>query len=38
VLHEWLPLNERRAGVCAIVFGLALAVLGMRAVAAVVLP
>jgi fumarate reductase subunit C len=38
VLHEWLPLNERRAGVCAIVFGLLLAVLGMRAVAAVVLP
>jgi succinate dehydrogenase subunit C len=38
VLHEWLPLNERRASVCAIVFGLALAVLGIRAVAAVVLP
>jgi fumarate reductase subunit C len=38
VLHEWLPLNERRAGLCAILFGLLLAVLGMRAVAAVVLP
>ena len=38
ILHEWLPLNERRAGVCVIVFGFALAVLGMRAVAAVVLP
>ena len=38
VLHEWLPLNERRAGVCAMAFGLLLAVLGMRAVAAVVLP
>jgi len=38
VLNEWLPLNERRAGVCAIAFGLALGVLGLRAVAAVVLP
>jgi fumarate reductase subunit C len=38
VLHEWLPLNDRRAGLCAILFGLLLAVLGMRAVAAVVLP
>ena len=38
VLHEWLPLNERRAGVCAVAFGILLAVLGMRAVAAVVLP
>ena len=38
VLHEWLPLDERRAGVCAMAFGLLLAVLGMRAVAAVVLP
>jgi fumarate reductase subunit C len=38
VLHEWLPLTERRAGICAILFGLLLAVLGMRAVAAVVLP
>jgi fumarate reductase subunit C len=38
VLHEWLPLNERRAGLCAILFGLLVAVLGIRAVAAVVLP
>jgi fumarate reductase subunit C len=38
VLHEWLPMNERRAGLCAMLFGLLLAVLGMRAVAAVVLP
>jgi fumarate reductase subunit C len=38
VLHEWLPLTERRAGLCAIFFGILLAVLGMRAVAAVVLP
>src|SRR6516164_1183454 len=37
VLYEWLPLNERRAGVCAVAFGILLAVLGMRAVAAVVL-
>jgi fumarate reductase subunit C len=38
VLHEWSPLGERRAGACAIVFGLLLAALGIRAVAAVVLP
>ena len=38
VLHEWLPLNERRAGLCAILFGLLVAVLGIRAVATVVLP
>jgi len=38
VLHEWSPLTERRAGFCAIGFGLLLAALGIRAVAAVVLP
>jgi fumarate reductase subunit C len=38
VLTEWSPLNERRAGVGAMIFGLLLGVLGMRAVAAVVLP
>jgi fumarate reductase subunit C len=38
VLGEWSPLSERRAGNCAIVFGLLLAALGIRAVAAVVLP
>ena len=38
VLHEWLPLGERRAGRFALVFGLLLAALGARAVAAVVLP
>src|SRR4029077_13646404 len=37
VLNEWLPLNERRINACAVFFGMALAVLGMRAVAAVVL-
>jgi succinate dehydrogenase subunit C len=38
VLHEWSPLTERRAGACATVFGVLLATLGVRAVAAVVLP
>jgi fumarate reductase subunit C len=38
VLTEWSPLNERHAGVGAMIFGLLLAVLGMRAIAAVVLP
>ena len=38
VLAEWSPLSERRAGAVAIVFGLLLAALGARAVAAVVLP
>jgi fumarate reductase subunit C len=37
VLAEWSPLNERRAGQLAIAFGLLLAALGFRAVAAVVL-
>ncbi len=37
ILNEWSLLNERRAGFLAAVFGLLLAVLGARAVAAVVL-
>jgi fumarate reductase subunit C len=38
VLSEWTPLNERRVDACSVFFGLVLAVLGLRAVAAVVLP
>ncbi|HET8918782.1 MAG TPA: succinate dehydrogenase [Xanthobacteraceae bacterium] len=38
VLSEWTPLNERRVDACAVFFGLVLVVLGLRAVAAVVLP
>jgi fumarate reductase subunit C len=37
ILSEWSPLNERGAGLCAVGLGLALALLGLRAVAAVVL-
>ena len=37
VLTEWSPLRDRGAGVLANAFGLALLVLGLRAVAAVVL-
>jgi succinate dehydrogenase subunit C len=37
VLAEWSPLAERRSGQAAIAFGLLLAALGLRAVAAVVL-
>lgn len=37
VLAEWSPLSERRAGQLAIAFGVLLAALGFRAVAAVVL-
>jgi fumarate reductase subunit C len=37
VLTEWSPLNDRRAGLFAIAFGLALLLLGLRAVVAVVL-
>ena len=37
VLTEWLSLHDRRAGLFAIVFGLLLAALGVRAVYAVVL-
>ena len=38
VLIEWSPLNERHAGVSGTLFGVLLLVLGVRAVAAVVLP
>jgi fumarate reductase subunit C len=37
ILSEWSPLDDRRAGLFAIGFGLTLALLGFRAVAAVVL-
>jgi fumarate reductase subunit C len=37
VVIEWSPLNDRAAGVCAVAFGALLLVLGLRAVAAVVL-
>jgi fumarate reductase subunit C len=37
VLTEWSPLTDRRAGLFAVAFGLLLLVLGLRAVAAVVL-
>jgi succinate dehydrogenase subunit C len=37
VLTEWSPLRDRTAGICAIVLGFVLLVLGLRAVAAVVL-
>jgi fumarate reductase subunit C len=37
VLTEWSPLTDRRAGLLAVTFGLLLAVLGARAVFAVVL-
>jgi fumarate reductase subunit C len=37
ILTEWSPLDDRRAGLFAIGFGLTLALLGFRAVAAVVL-
>jgi len=37
VLTEWSPLTDRSAGRLAVAFGLLLAVLGFRAVAAVVL-
>lgn len=38
ILIEWTPLPQRGANWLVILFGLALAVLGLRAVAAVVLP
>jgi fumarate reductase subunit C len=38
VLIEWSPLDERGAGKFAVAFGLLLAALGVRAIAAVVLP
>jgi len=37
IFSEWSPFNERQAGFLAILFGLLLALLGARAVAAVVL-
>jgi len=37
-LSEWTPLPERRVDACVVFFGLVLALLGLRAVAAVVLP
>jgi fumarate reductase subunit C len=37
VLTEWSPLDDRRAGIFSIVFGALLLLLGLRAVAAVVL-
>ena len=38
ILSEWTPLPERRVAACVVFFGLVLALLGLRAVAAVVLP
>jgi fumarate reductase subunit C len=38
IIAEWSPLKNRGANLSAVVFGLALAALGFRAVAAVVLP
>ena len=38
VLSEWIPVNERRIDACAVFFGLVLAALALRAVAAVVVP
>ena len=37
VLTEWSPLDDRSAGILAAIFGISLLVLGLRAVAAVVL-
>jgi succinate dehydrogenase subunit C len=37
VLTEWSPLEDRGAGIFAVVFGIALLILGLRAVAAVTL-
>ena len=37
ILSEWSPLSERHAGFLAIILGVLLALLGARAVAAVVL-
>jgi fumarate reductase subunit C len=37
VVVEWSPLEDRGAGILAIVFGMALLILGLRAVAAVTL-
>jgi fumarate reductase subunit C len=37
VLAEWSPLGDRGAGIASAIFGAALVMLGLRAVAAVVL-
>jgi fumarate reductase subunit C len=37
ILTEWTPASDRRAGQFAVAFGLLLAILGLRAVAALVL-
>jgi fumarate reductase subunit C len=37
VLTEWSPLEDRGAGIVAIIFGITLLILGLRAVAAVTL-
>lgn len=38
VLHEWVRLRDKAAGRVALLFGLVLVLLGLRAVAAVVMP
>ena len=38
VLSEWTPLPERHVDACTVFFGIVLVALGLRAVAAVVLP
>lgn len=38
ILIEWSSLSKKRVGLLAIIFGVALLILGFRAVAAVVLP
>ena len=38
ILIEWSSLSKKRAGLLAIILGVALLILGLRAVAAVVLP
>lgn len=38
IFDEWSPLTGKRADLSAVLFGLALAALGFRAIAAVVLP
>ena len=38
IIAEWSPLDDRGAGIMAVIFGLVLLGLGLRAVAAVTLP
>lgn len=38
VIAEWSPLNDRAAGIAAVIFGCTLLSLGLRAVAAVTVP